>query len=265
MSVLSPMACLAGGNSKLKNIGFISGILSKNFEAGDWKSVLAKAVEFGFTDYEGGVKGDSITEFLSYCREIGLKPFARGVGMTEDLDKVKLEFDELNELGVKYAVNYWPWLADKPFMLEDCKKSAEILNKTGELAKKNGLIYCWHNHDNEFFEMEEGIPFDYLMEHTEKDLVQVEMDIYWVTKGGGDPIDVLKKYGDRTKILHVKDMAPGDEKTFACPGEGIIDFPAVFAEAMQHGIEHYIVEQDDCPDGLACLESSGKYLQDLRF
>ena len=265
LSIISPMSCLAGSNNKLKKIGFISGILGKNFEASDWKTVLNRAVELGFTEYEGGLKGDSETEFLEYCNEIGLKPIAGGIGMTEDMDKVQEGFDRLNALQMKYAVNYWPWLTEKPFKLDACKQSAEILNRMGELARKNGLIFCWHNHDNEFFEMEEGNPFDYLMDHTEKDLVSCEMDIYWVTKGGGNPIDVLKKYGERIKILHVKDMAPGDEKTFACPGSGIIDFSAVFAEAMQHGIEHYIVEQDDCPDGLACLESSGKYLQDLRF
>jgi sugar phosphate isomerase/epimerase len=113
--------------------------------------------------------------------------------------------------------------------------------------------------------MEKGLPFDYLMEHTDKNLVTCEMDIYWVAKGGGDPQSVLKKYAGRIPVLHVKDMAPGPEKDFACPGSGIIDFPAIFREADTQGIEHYFVERDNVPDGLECLRTSGEYLRNLRF
>jgi sugar phosphate isomerase/epimerase len=113
--------------------------------------------------------------------------------------------------------------------------------------------------------MEEGMPFDYLMEHTDSKLVQCEMDIYWVKKGGADPLTMLKKYAGRIPILHVKDMAPGDAQDFECPGSGIIDFPSIFAEAAKQNIQHYFVERDNCPDGMACLKSSGAYLKGLRF
>jgi sugar phosphate isomerase/epimerase len=250
---------------RLKKIGFISGILNKNFETEDWKIVLKKAVEYGFTEYEGGVKGDSSAEFLKYCKEIGLKPVAGGVGMSDDMDKIQQDLEKLNELEMKYAVTYWPWLVGAPFKTDDCRRSAELLNRIGERAKKNGLIFCWHNHDREFDDMETGKPFDYLIENTEKELVNCEMDIYWVAKGGADPLEVLKKYKGRIPVLHVKDMADDQERSFACPGSGIIDFPAVFAEAEKQNIEHYFVERDNAPDGLTCLKSSGEYLRDLRF
>lgn len=113
--------------------------------------------------------------------------------------------------------------------------------------------------------MEEGLPFDYLMANTDENLVQCEMDIYWVKKGGGDPLDVLKQYAGRIPVLHVKDMAAGEEQDFACPGSGIIDFGPIFAEATRQGIQHYFVERDNVPDGMACLESSSEYLKNLRF
>ena len=255
----------AEGNHKLKNIGYISGILKNNMKDADWKQVLKKTVEFGFTEYEGGLQGDSPEEFLKFCKSIGLKPIAGGVGISDDMDKIEQGLDKINAMQMEYAVCYWPWFVGGPFKLEDCKRSAETLNKMGEKAKAKGLKFCWHNHNKEFIDMEEGQPFDYLMAHTEKDLVSVEMDIYWVARGEADPLEVLKKHAGRIPILHVKDMAPGSEMDFECPGRGIIDFPSIFAEAHRQGIKHYFVERDQCVDGLACLESSGRYLKSLRF
>jgi sugar phosphate isomerase/epimerase len=251
---------------KLRNIGFISNLLNNEFENGDWKALLGEAVKLGFTEYEGGIKGNSPEEFKSYCTEIGLKHVAGGLGMTEDMDEAKKKLDELKFLGVSYAIIYWPWFVGAPFKLEDCKKSAPILNKIGDLAKERKLQLCWHNHDKEFSAMENGqLPYDYLMENTDSDLVKVEMDIYWVGKGGADPIDLMRKYPGSVKIMHVKDMAEGQDQDFACPGRGIIDFAPIFAEARKQKIKHYFVERDKIVDGMACLQDSSKFLQSLRF
>ncbi len=258
-------SCDMDPKARLKEIGYISNILNNEFEKYYWKDVLKKSVDLGFSEYEGGMKGDSTSEFVNYCREIGLDLIAGGVGMTEDMDKVHQSFDRLNEMNMTYAVTYWPWLVGAPFSLDDCKRSAELLNKIGELAKKNGLTLCWHNHDKEFTEMEEGLPFDYLMEHTDKDLVFCEMDIYWVAKGNADPVQILKKYKGRYKILHVKDMADDPDRSITCPGSGIIDFPSIFEEAKKQDIKHYMVERDRVEDGYACLKSSGEHLRNLRF
>jgi len=255
----------AEGKNKLKNIGFISGIAGEAMKA-DWKGTLKKAVEFGFTEIEGGSNhAESPQEFLSYCKEVGIKPIAGALDFktkNEDLSEV---FDNLKELKLKYAVVYWPWMGGGPFKLDDCKKSAEKLNELGAKAKANGLQLLWHNHDKEFHAMEEGLPFDYLMAHTDPKLVQCEMDIYWVKKGGADPLEMLKKYPGRIPVLHVKDMAEGTAQDFICPGRGIIDFASIFAEAKKQDIEHYFVERDNEPDGIGCLKSSGEFLKNIRF
>ena len=111
--------------------------------------------------------------------------------------------------------------------------------------------------------MEKGLPFDYLMENTDPELVNCELDIYWVKKGGGVPLATLKKYDGRIPVLHVKDMT--SEGDFICPGRGIIDFPSIFKEAKKQDIKHYIVERDNEPDGIGCLQSSAEYLKNLRF
>ena len=84
-------------------------------------------------------------------------------------------------------------------------------------------------------------------------------------KGGAEPVNILKKYRDRYSILHVKDMAPGPEKDFACPGSGIIDFPSVFSEAAGQGINHYFVERDNVVNGMECLKTSAEYLKNISF
>jgi len=255
----------ASRKNKLNNFGYISGIIGKELQ-GDWKSILKQTVDFGFTEIEiGKYLGNSSEGFLAYCKEIGIKPIAGGISFMEKEDELKKKLDELAELNLEYAVNYWPWKSGGPFKLDDCKKSVELLNQLGETCHKSGLTLCWHNHDKEFIEMGEGLPFDYLMAHTDKKLVKCEMDIYWVAKGGGDPLNMLKKYAGRVPILHVKDMAPGNARDFECAGSGIIDFPSIFKEAAKQGIDHYFVERDNVVDGMACLKSSGSYLKNLTF
>jgi len=262
---MNTISMAALGERKLKKFGFISGIIGKELK-GDWKAVLKKTVEYGFSEIEtGNYLGDSAQSFLAYCKEIGLTPIAGGFDFKIKEDELQKKLDDLNALNLKYAIVYWPWLVGENFKLEDCKKSVDILNKLGAACKKNGLTLCWHNHNKEFIAMEQGLPFDYLMNNTDKDLVQCEMDIYWVKKGGADPLAVLQKHKGRIPILHVKDMAAGDAMDFECPGSGIIDFPSIFKEAQKQGIQHYFVERDNVPDGIACLKSSGEYLKNLTF
>ena len=259
------MACIS--ERKLEKIGYISGILGPNLGERDWKSILSQTAEYGYSEIEiGNYLGESASTFLAFCNDIGLKPVAGSLGgMTEDTDVIHQSLDRLNSLEMQYGVIYWPFFVGAPFSLDDCKRSVEVLNKTGEICKSRGITLLWHNHDHEFVAMEEGLPFDYLMENTDEDLVQCELDIYWVQKGGADPVEMLKKYSGRYRVLHVKDMAPGEEQDFACPGDGIIEWEPVFAESVSQGIEHFNVERDNAVDGLGCLRSSSQYLKELRF
>lgn len=253
------------GKKKLKNFGYITGIIGKELK-GDWKAVLKQSASYGFTEIEtGNFMGESADSFLAYLKSIGLSLPVGGFEFRASEEDLKKSMTLLKSLKVKYAVVYWPWYTGGPFTLEDCKKSAERLNYLGKVCKDNGLILCWHNHNKEFTPMEAGLPFDYLMTNTDKNLVFCELDLYWVKKGGADPLEVMKKYSGRFPVLHVKDMAPGDAQDFECPGSGIIDFPSLFKEADKQGIKHYFVERDNVPDGLACLKSSGEYLKNLTF
>lgn len=265
VAAIAPEIFSATPGNRLRNFGFISGIIDKEL-MGDWKTVLKQVASFGYTEFEtGGFLGDSAERFLSYCKEISLRPVAGGIdfnGKDEDLNK---DFELLHQLKMGYAVTYWPWYTGGPFSLDDCKKSADRLNYLGKKCRENGIVFCWHNHNKEFIPMEQGLPFDFLMKNTDSELVKCEMDVYWVKKGGADPLEMLRKYKERFAMLHIKDMAAGDAQDFECPGSGIIDFRPIFREADNQGIVHYMVERDNVKDGLACLKSSADYLRKVKF
>jgi len=262
-----PVWALEKKADRLDKIGFISGIVD-NFLKEDWKGTLEKLAKQGYSEMEfGNYLGNSASEFKSVCKSLGINPFAGGsamVDMQKDTDK---KIAEALETGKQYWVCYWPWLSDaKNITADEAKTAADNLNKLGAAAKRGGIKFCWHNHNWEFEKAtSEGLPFDILMKNTDPETVKTELDIYWVHKGGGDPLKCLKKYPGRYEILHVKDMDNTPEKSFACPGSGIIDFRPVFREAWDQGVRHYIVEKDGEKNGIECLKSSAEYLKNLRF
>lgn len=260
------LSCGGATERRIENLGYITGILNRNLEGGDWQSILQQTAEMGYTEIETGRHmGESLPAFRSFLKDIGLKPVAAGIRWTDDMAEFEKSLDFHNEMDIKLAISYWPYFGGPPFGIENYKLAVELLNQMGAICKSRGLTLCWHNHDVEFFPMDEGIPFDYIMQNTDEDLVKCQLDIYWVKKGGADPIETLQKYAGRYPMLHIKDMAPGEDQDFACPGEGIIDWENVFAEAYDQGIKHFSVERDGAEDGLSCLRVSAEHLLALRF
>lgn len=246
-------------------IGFISGILYKDLQL-DWKAALTRAVDLGFTEIElGNHLGYSDVPFASFCKSIGLRIVGGGIKLEQDKDVTIKRMEQLKGWGAEYAVAFWPWLAGGlvKVSLDECKRSAELLNRMGEIAKEIEIDFSWHNHDIEFRSMEDGLPFDYLMNHTERSNVFCEMDTYWVTKSGADPTEVLQRYRGRYRSLHVKDMANDEEKSITCVGEGILDFTPIITEAVSQGVRHFIVERERVEDGVKCLEVSSRHLRNL--
>jgi sugar phosphate isomerase/epimerase len=151
--------------------------------------------------------------------------------------------------------------------LDGWKATAEKFNKMGEIAKKNGIQFGYHNHAFEFEKMEDQIPYDLLVSQTDPSLVTFEMDLYWVTKGGYNPVDYFKKYPGRFQLWHVKDMTKTDDMFFAPVGSGRIDFSSIFAEKKTAGMKYFFVEQDSFKDldAFESIEMSYKYLSQAKF
>ena len=254
---------------KLPVIGIITGNTGGEWLKSNPKKALQKIADLGYKELEfGGTFGMSAGELKKFLKKIGLKPVLGSTSMAAMNDSKKLQEDILacKELGQKYIVCYWPWTDDgQNKTLDDWKKVANNLNKGGAICKKEGLKLLYHNHDIEFRTTGGQMPFDTLMSNLDPSLVNIELDLYWITKGGQSPVDYIKKYSGRYPVFHVKDMDKTENRDFACVGDGRIDFPSIFKINHLAGVKHFIVEHDKPENPEQCITTSAKYLLNLRF
>lgn len=262
-SMVFPMSAFAGGN---KVVGLQLYTVRDKIRD-DLKSTLEKVAQIGYNSVEAA--GYSAKDSTFYGMDI--KPFTgllNDLGLPLNSSHTVFELDAADQVigdaaaaGVKYII--YPFL-DAKFRtsLDGWKATAEKFNKMGAIAKKNGIIFGYHNHAFEFEKMEGQIPYDILLKETDPDLVTFEMDLYWVTRGGQNPVDYFRKYPGRFQLWHVKDMVKTDDMFFAPVGTGRIDFAAIFAERKTAGMKYFFVEQDSFKDmdAFESIEISFKYL-----
>ena len=173
--------------------------------------------------------------------------------------------EDAKMMGHKYMVIGWlhPTERDR---LDKYKKLAEWLNMAGQQCEAAGIQLCYHNHDFEFWELEGEIPYDVLLERTEFSLMKMEMDMYWVTKAGYDPLAYFEKHPGRFPLWHVKDMEKPPETSFTEVGNGRIDFPAIFAQRKLAGMEQFFVEQDKSKGNMFdSIQTSREYLMQMKY
>ncbi|UOR05091.1 sugar phosphate isomerase/epimerase [Hymenobacter aerilatus] len=150
--------------------------------------------------------------------------------------------DDAAQVGVKYMVCAYLMDSER----DHYKKVAEYLNKAGEQCKKAGIQLCYHNHDFEFQTQNGQLPYDILLA-TDKNLVKMELDLYWATKAGKDPVELFKQHPGRFPLWHVKDMDKTPQRNFTEVGNGSIDFKRIFAQKKLAGMQYFFVEQDQTP------------------
>ncbi len=145
------------------------------------------------------------------------------------------------------------------------KELARRFNAIGKRAKDAGLRYGYHNHNVEFKSVEGAVPLELLLSETDPSLVDFEMDAYWVTQGGGDPLALINKFPGRFRLLHAKDASAAPELAMRDVGSGTIDWKRIFSERKKAGIEHVFVERDDASDPVASITASYNFLHNLSF
>jgi sugar phosphate isomerase/epimerase len=252
--------------SHLRDLGFITNIIAQEIK-NDWRGTLEKVAAMGFKYFESGaVYGDSLSEYKQFLANIGLTPLAAGASMAQFLDNAS--FSDLlkrgHDLNVKYIVCYWPWMSDALNLTPDeIKNAADNLNKIGEKCKTENFTFAWHNHDKEFKPVDGIIPFDYLLSHTDPSICKVEIDLYWIYKGNDEPLHYFEKYPGRFELVHMKDMDDTPERSFACVGDGIIDFPSILKKSRLAGMKHLVVEHDQPENGMECIQRSYDYINSI--
>jgi len=239
----------------------------------DPAKVLDTIKMMGFTEIEGG-GGGRITpeEFKKLCDERKISIPSTGANYDQLVKAPDSVVMRAKALGSKYVMCAWIPHDNGVLTFENAKKAVEDFNKAGKILKDNGLIFCYHAHGYEFQPYENGTLLDYIFKNTNPQYVSFEMDIFWMQFGGGDPVALLKKYGHRWKLMHLKDMRKGIKKdltgltstendvTF---GTGELDIRAILREAKKIGIKHYFIE-DESNSIIEQVPKSIAYLKSLK-
>ncbi len=231
------------------------------------KATLQAVAETGYKNieaagYKGGMYyGMSPKDFKSYVKQLNLKPVSTHQSDVT-LENMNTMFADAKAAGFKYFVvpippmGWFNYDNATATMSMSCtvEELAKTLDVMGEQARKAGLKLLYHNHDFEFKKDANGvIPIDYLLENCNPKYVNFQMDLFWVTKAGADPLAYFKKYPKRFKMWHVKDM--DDQGRFAPVGKGTINFAKILKQKKLSGMKFYMVEQDMTFDGMKPLDA----------
>jgi len=232
----------------------------------DYAGTLKEVGTLGYREVESaGYFNHSAAEVKQAMADAGLKLVSAHYAS----DALHKQFDEIlafnKELGVSYIICASPGFKDpsrvkdmKPqdrmhaFTLDDWRWNADQFNAFGEKVHAAGLKFGYHNHIMEFHETEGTVPYTELLRLTDPSKVTFEMDCGWVTVGGGNPVEYLRKYPTRISMLHVKDFKKADPSAPAAErpaiaelGQGTIDYAPIFQEAAKAGnVKHVFVEQE---------------------
>ena len=174
---------------------------------------------------------------------------------------------------MKYAGCAWIPHEGK-FDEKTCREAIEVFNKAGEALAKHNIKFFYHTHGYEFQPHGEETLFDLLMKETKPEFVSYQMDIFWIVHPGKDPVKLLKKYGGRWELMHLKDMRKGTATgmlTGSSPvtndvalGKGQMDIPEILKAAKKAGVKWYFIE-DESPSSEQQIPVSLKFLEQVNF
>jgi sugar phosphate isomerase/epimerase len=242
--------------------------------------VLKAIADIGYTEVEGNNRAQMI-EFMPIIRKYNLRAASCHVetplitGNWEHYSNLKPvplipAIESVKEAGIEYFTMAYITPADRGGP-DFFRATADKMNHAAELCHKAGLKFAYHNHAFEFGGNKGERPIDIFRERLDPKLVSLEMDVFWASVAGQDPVEMLKEWKGRVALLHLKDKPKGfpvqysesvPRETFREVGLGSIDFGAALNAAPAAGVKHYFVEQDQTPgDPIDSLRKSFEYLK----
>jgi sugar phosphate isomerase/epimerase len=261
-AAVSPPARAGLLRHRIDKIGLQLYTVRKSMEA-EFEATLTRVAKTGYREVEfAGYFGRSPRQVRDALRHAGLAAPSAHISLAATATGWDGVLDNAKEIGHRYLI-----IASGKALptVDDYRRIAEQLNRAGETAAKAGIRFGYHNHDAEFQAIGDKLPYDILLEATDPKYVCLEMDLYWIVKGGQDPLAYFARWPGRIELVHVKDAAPPPGREMRDVGAGSIDWRGIFARSRQAGIKHYFVERDDAPDPFASIAASFAYLRQLRF
>ena len=237
----------------------------RNDLARDFEGTLARVAEIGYREVEfAGYHNRSPSDVRAILTRLGLTAPAAHIPLEQFRRNIDGAIADAKTVGHEYLVV--PWLdPSQRRSIDDYRRLAEELNGFGEKVRAAGLRLGYHNHDFELGAMGGSVPLDMLFDRTDPNLVVFELDLYWVTRGGADPLTYISRYPGRVHLVHVKDSAGAPEHRQVDVGKGTIDFGKILSRREQAGIRHAFVEMDEPTNALETLRVSYQYLSQLRW
>ena len=244
----------------------------------DFDGTVAKVASIGYKEVEfAGYFGRTPEQVRAVIDRNGLTSPSCHVEYAVLSDQWPSVIESSKTIGQSYIV--CPWIPEEIRKQPDgWKRAIDTFNHAGEISKKSGIQFAYHNHWFEFLPVNGKLPYDMLLEQCDPDLVKMELDLCWITVAGADPLTYFDRYPGRFPLVHVKDMKKlpkvsasggqdfGDSlKDMIAVGSGIIDWKRIFAQSEKAGIKHYIVEHDKAEAPFESIKISYDYLSKLRF
>ena len=230
--------------------------------ATDLPGTLAAVAGAGYRSVELAALHDVPADDLArHLDDAGLTPVASHEGIDRLRSDPQAVARRLRALGCPRVVVPWMPPADRESVEAVQRFAAELGQLAGTLAAE-GLRLGYHNHDFEFAPIDGTTAFDVLLAELAPE-VELEVDVYWVSVGGREPVAAIEAAGDRVRMLHMKDRAPGAAVHDAPAGSGVLDFPAIVDAGRAARVEWYVVELDEPRDEIADITAAAAYLESL--
>lgn len=228
----------------------------------DPAGTLKRVKEAGYDYVEtAGTAGLSPADFKTLADEAGVRIISAHIGYDEVAADLPAVLEALRTFGLKYAVV--PWIGtemcpDKAAWLT----AAQKLDEVGAAMRAQGIRLCYHNHDHEFRTQYNGeTVFDLLFANTAPQHLAVQLDAGWAKVAGKSPEGIIRRYGTRLPLLHIKDFRREDPPEVTEIGKGVVDWDPVFAAGRETGVDWYIVEQDESDtDSLESAAENARYM-----
>jgi sugar phosphate isomerase/epimerase len=230
--------------------------------ARDFVGTLKRVADLGYAGVElAGTGGLAARELRKVLDDLGLRVAGSHVGMEQLEGELAAALDYAAEIGNANVV--CPYIGEERRKDADgYRRLADQFNRIGLACKARGMTFSYHNHAFEFERFGDLTGLEILFGATDPTLVKSELDVYWIQYGGEDPVAFIAKLAGRVPLVHLKDMADNESRSFAEIGEGMLDWHAICSAAEQAGAEWFLVEQDVCKR--PPMESAELSLRNLR-
>jgi len=228
----------------------------------DVEGTIADVAKIGYKEVElAGLHDKTAKEMRAILDRHGVRARSSHSSMQDIRRNWDRTLDDAATLGQTYIVN--PWIDEPERTAAGYTKAAHEMTVAADAARKRGIGFAYHNHDFEFAPVDGRLGYDILLAESDPALVKMELDVFWIVKGGQDPLRYFAQHAGRFPMIHAKDITRDGRMVDV--GKGTIDWPRIFRHAKRAGLEFTFVEHDEPPSPIADAQTSFAYLHALTF